>query len=66
MDEFAQDPFALFPQGIRLIIDVVFVGEYRIGYQYQGVHYIPGAGSYYHFDEALLKCYEAFRARFPQ
>ena len=50
----------------RLIIDVVFVGKYRIGYQYGGVHYIPGAPSYYDFDEALLKCYEAFRERFPQ
>ena len=50
----------------RLIIDVVFVGKYRIGYQYGGVHYIPGAPSYYDFNEALLKCYEAFRERFPQ
>ena len=66
MDEFAQDPFVLFPQGVRLVIDVVFVGKYRIGYQYQGVHYIPGAPSYYDFDEAMLKCYEAFRARFLQ
>ena len=66
MDEFAQDPFVLFPQGVRLVIDVVFVSKYRIGYKYQGVHYIPGAPSYYDFNEALLKCYEAFRERFPQ
>lgn len=42
-----QDPLAKFPQGVRLTIDVVFVGEYRIGYQYANVHYIPGTPSYY-------------------
>jgi hypothetical protein len=65
-NNYIADPFGLFPQGVRLIIDVVFVGEYRIGYVYNGVQYIPGTPSYYDFDEALLKCYAAFRERFPQ
>ena len=60
------DPFVQFPQGVRLTIDVVFPGEYRIGYQYAGVHYIPGTPSYYSFDEALRRCYESFIDRFPQ
>lgn len=60
-----RDPLALFPPGVRLEITVVFPGEYRIGYRYANIHYLPGTPSYYPFEEALQKCYEAFRERFP-
>lgn len=56
---------ARFPPGVRLIIDTVFPGEYRIGYHYKYMIYSPGFASYYPFDEAAQRCYEAFRNRFP-
>lgn len=49
-----------FPKGVRLIIDVVFPGEYRIGWKHEGKIYLPGSGSYYYFDTAILKAWEAF------
>lgn len=55
---------AQFPQGAHLEIAVVFPGEYRIGYRYQDVHYLPGTPSYYPLEEALQKCLDAFRERF--
>lgn len=54
-----------FPQGVHLEITIVFPGEYRIGYRYKDVHYLPGTPSYYPFDEAMQRCYSAFKERFP-
>jgi hypothetical protein len=54
-----------FPRGVRLEITVVFEGEYRVGYRYRNIHYLPGTPSYYPLDEAMRKCYEAFRKTFP-
>lgn len=32
------DPFHRFPPGARIIVDVVFPGEYRIGWEYENMH----------------------------
>lgn len=58
----AADLMANFPQGCHLNITVVFPGEYRIGYKYLGLVYVPGLGSYYPLEEALGKCWAAFQA----
>lgn len=50
-----------FPRGTRLIIDVVFPDEYRIGWEYDNQVYSPGVGAYYAFDEAIEKAYDAFQ-----
>lgn len=57
---------ARFPPGVRLTIDVVSPGEYRIVYQYKYMIYVPDFASYCSFDEAAQRCYEAFRLRFPE
>lgn len=57
--------FDLFPNGCRLIIDKVFPGEYRIGYEWGGKRYRPGSGSYYDFETALRKCWEALLENHP-
>lgn len=64
----ANDPSFIppFPRGVRLIIDVVFPREYRIGYEYENVVYIPGTPSYFPFAEAMQRCWTAFCDRFPQ
>jgi hypothetical protein len=59
------DPLLLFPTGCRLIIDKVLGDQYRIGYQWGGVKYVPGSGSYYDFDTALRKCWEALLENHP-
>jgi hypothetical protein len=65
-DTSAADLIAQFPQGVHLEITVVFPGEYRIGYRYQNVHYLPGTPSYYPLEEALQRCLDAFNERFLQ
>ena len=55
-----------FPQGVSIDIRVVFPGEYRIGYRYANIQYIPGFPHYYPFEEAMRRCWEAFNERFPQ
>lgn len=54
-----------FPRGVSLIVDVVFPGEYRIGFEYEGKRYVPGTGSYFSFGEALENCIDVFRGMFP-
>ncbi len=56
--------FEDFPKGVTWIIDKVFEGEYRIGYRFRDTTYSPGIPSYYSFDEAMERCYRAFRDRF--
>lgn len=53
-----------FPEGTRIIIEVVFQGEYRIGWEYKGIKYVPGSGSYYDFHTAICKAWEAFCINF--
>lgn len=55
-----------FPSGTRVVIDVVFRGEYRIGWEYKGIKYVPGSGSYYEFHTAMEKAWEAFCINFPE
>ncbi len=54
-----------FPPRVRLEIQVVFPGEYCIGYRFEHIHYVPGTPSYYPLQEALDRCYKAFRDSFP-
>lgn len=58
------DLISQFPLGVHLEITVVFPGQYRVGYRYQNVHYLPGTPSYYPLEEALQKCLDAFKERF--
>lgn len=53
-----------FPKGVRLNIEVVFPGEYRIGYEYQGVTLCPGVPKYYPFHIAIWRCWGHFYHRF--
>ena len=63
-DEMMQPLLHKFPSGCKIIVEVVF--EYfRIGWQYQGVTYSPGIGSYYDFSEALQKAYDELEVQFP-
>lgn len=54
-----------FPAGTRLIVDVVFTAEYRIGWEYRGVSYFPGFASYYELSVALDKAWDALCQHFP-
>lgn len=54
-----------FLQGTKIIIEVLFPGEFRIGWEYEGVKYIPGSGSYYDLDTALDQAWQAFCREFP-
>lgn len=49
-----------FPQGTKLTIEVVFPGQYRIGWEYDNYEYVPGKGSYYDFDAALERALQHF------
>lgn len=55
-----------FPPGVRIEIECVFPGQYRIGYSYKIIHYLPGTPSYYPIQEAMDRCWAAFQERFPQ
>jgi hypothetical protein len=50
-----------FPKGTILNIVVVFPGEYRIGWEYDGKVYVPGIGSYYDFETAIRKAWGVFQ-----
>jgi hypothetical protein len=54
-----------FPPQTRIIIDVVFPDEFRIGWEYQGKKFIPGMGSYYTFITAIEFAWNAFMDEFP-
>ena len=54
-----------FPRDAKIIIDVVFRGEFRIGWQYDGEKYCPGSGSYYSFEDAIDIAYEVLLQEFP-
>lgn len=49
-----------FPRGCRLIIDVIFEKEFKVGWKYEGRTYLPGSGSYYPLAEAMERAYRAF------
>lgn len=55
-----------FLQGTKIIIEVLFPGEFRIGWEYEGVKYVPGSGSYYDLDTALDQAWQAFCREFPR
>ena len=59
------DAMKLFPKGCKINIEVIYPGEYRIGYEWGRVKYVPGSGSYYDFDTALKKCWEALLQNHP-
>ena len=59
------DPFHRFPRHTRIIVDVVFDGEYRIGWEYEKVIAIPGTPNYFPFGEALKRAEAWFGERFP-
>lgn len=54
-----------FPKGVRLIVDVVFPGEYRVGFEYGDKRFVPGFATYFPFGEALEYCIDTFRTMFP-
>ena len=54
-----------FPRDTKIFIDVVFRGEYRIGWKYDGKQYTPGSGSYYNFQDAVEIAWEVFLQEFP-
>lgn len=56
----AVDPFTGFRPGTIVHIEVVFPGEYRIGFGTTHINYLPGMGSYYPFREALDKCIDSY------
>lgn len=49
-----------FPPGVRLTIDVVFPGEYRIGYKYRNTTYVPGSGRYGDFASEIERVWNTF------
>ena len=55
-----------FPPGVVLEIEVVFSNEYRIGYRFKNIHYLPGSSSYFSFNKALNRCWAAFLSRFTE
>lgn len=59
------DPFEDFPQGVSFQIQIVFSGEYRIGFTYKEKQFIPGLPKYFPFDEAVAYAESAFEAMFP-
>lgn len=60
------DPFSLFPKGAVIEIDVVFPGEYRMHWRYEGVHGIAGTPKYFPFWEAVQRTEEWFIERFSE
>lgn len=60
------DPFRRFPQDARIIVDVVFPGEYRIGWEYGKHIAIPGTPKYFPFWESLERANEWFADSFPE
>lgn len=48
-------------KGTHLIIDVVFPGEWRVGYQNKEWRYLPGSGSYYPAAHAVCLCWLAWK-----
>lgn len=64
-ENYIENKLRQFPEGVKLIIDVVFTGEYRIGFEYDGRRYVPGTATYFPFGEALENCIDVFRGMFP-
>jgi len=61
MDEKTFEDFLLeFRPGTRVIVDVVFPGEYKVGFETAFVKYVPGSGSYYSLLEAVEKAVAAY------
>jgi hypothetical protein len=60
-----EDPFRMFPQGVRIIVDVVFPGEYRIGWEYKKHTAIPGTPRYFEFRKAADYALAWFKNSFP-
>ena len=56
----ADELMRLFPVGTRLIIDVVFPSEYRIGFEYKNRKFLPESGKYFDLKTALRYCLSAF------
>lgn len=59
------DPFRRFPQYATITIDVVFPGEYRIGWKYENHEAVPGAPRYFEFWEAAEYASNWFAESFP-
>lgn len=55
----ANAAFSLFAdiRDIRLIVDYVIDDEWRVGYGYNGMRYLPGSGSYYPLPEAICRAW---------
>jgi hypothetical protein len=60
-EELRENLFKEFDPETRIIIDVVFPGEYRIGFEFKGIRYIPGMASYYPLARAVRECLEFYR-----
>ena len=56
-----ENPFKEFDPETRIIIDVVFPGEYRIGFEFKGIRFIPGIASYYPLARAIRECLEDYK-----
>ena len=59
------DPFRRFPPHARITIFVVFPGEYRIGWEYEGRTALPGTPRYFEFWEAAEYASNWFAESFP-
>jgi len=59
------DPFRAFPQYARITIDVVFPGEYRIGWEYNKHQAVPATPRYFPFAEAVAYALAWFKNSFP-
>lgn len=59
------DPFRCFPPHTRITVDVVFPGEYRIGWEYENRQAVPGTPRYFEFWEAAEYASRWFASSFP-
>ena len=58
------DELQKYPRGARITIAVIFEGEYRVTWEYQGKEYLQGG--YYSLTEALSLAWMAFQTTFPE
>jgi hypothetical protein len=54
-----------FPPGTKIIVAVIFFGEFRIGWEYDNKRFVPGMGSYYNFNTAVDVAWKTFMKEFP-